>query len=307
MGDRLKEAKQTEVVEKDALSELLAMPVGGDIRPVVPQTFDQVFQMADAIIAAEMVPLGLKGKTDKETRSKVGICIQKGLEVGFAPVTSLSRISVINGRPCIDCEGAMAKALESGKLEYCKEHFEGQGDERTAVCILKRRGVDEPMTRKFSVADAKRAGLWGNHKRQPWIQYPQRMLPIRARAWALRDLFSDVLAGLHIMEEVRDIPPPPDKPDTSFLDDEGVIDVEPEAETEPEPDKEPHPYVANMERSLAECATAAEVETLWQEQAENRKTAIEGAPEIEAQLNEMGENRLRQIASEQGPEPELGV
>lgn len=293
MGQRVEKTKETEVAEKDVLAELLTLPVGGDIRPVVPQSFTEVFQMADAIIEADMVPFGLQGKNPKETRSKVGICIQKGLEVGFAPVTSLSRISVINGRPCIDCEGAMAKALESGKMEYCKEHFEGEKDERTAICILKRRGVDEPMTRKFSVADAKRAGLWGNHKKQPWIQYPQRMLPIRARAWALRDLFSDVLAGLHIMEEVRDIPAAPAAPDTGFLDDETVIDVEPEEIETPE-DQDLHPYVTNMQRCLAECASAADVERLWQEEVENRKVAAQEQT-VATVLEEMANKRLAEL------------
>ena len=56
------------------------------------------------------------------------------------------------------------------------------------------------------------------------------MLPTRARAFALNVAFADVLSGLAILEEQRDIEPPPCAPDTSFLDDEPA----PEAETEPE-------------------------------------------------------------------------
>tara|TARA_R110002020_G_scaffold37892_1_gene114463 strand:- start:30 stop:494 length:465 start_codon:yes stop_codon:yes gene_type:complete len=51
---------------------------------------------------------------------------------------------------------------------------------------------------------AKKAKLWG--KPGPWTQYPARMLQVRARAMALRDQFADVLSGIHIGEEVRDIP-----------------------------------------------------------------------------------------------------
>jgi hypothetical protein len=32
---------------------------------------------------------------------------------------------------------------------------------------------------------------------------------MRARAFALRDAFPDVLGGLHIAEEAQDLPPPP--------------------------------------------------------------------------------------------------
>src|SRR3546814_15381125 len=52
--------------------------------------------------------------------------------------------------------------------------------------------------------DAKKAGLAG--KQGPGSQYPQRMRQMRARAWAMRDGFADVLKGIGIAEEVRDFP-----------------------------------------------------------------------------------------------------
>jgi hypothetical protein len=66
---------------------------------------------------------------------------------------------------------------------------------------------------QFSVADAKRAGLWG--KSGPWTQYPRRMLQLRARGFALRDAFPDVLKGLVTAEEAQDYPqasPPAEAP-----------------------------------------------------------------------------------------------
>lgn len=44
--------------------------------------------------------------------------------------------------------------------------------------------------------------LWG--KSGPWQQYPKRMLQMRARGFALRDKFADVLGGLISAEEARD-------------------------------------------------------------------------------------------------------
>lgn len=69
---------------------------------------------------------------------------------------------------------------------------------------------EEPVERTFSEAAARRANLWG--KSGPWQQYPERMLQMRARAFALRDVFCDVLRGLGSAEEQGDIParkPPP--------------------------------------------------------------------------------------------------
>jgi hypothetical protein len=87
---------------------------------------------------------------------------------------------------------------------------------------VKRRG-EPALTRTFSKADAERAGLWGKKNRDgsptPWVSYPNRMLTMRARAFALRDAFADVMKGLGIREELEDIPqdvdlvaPPPPPP-----------------------------------------------------------------------------------------------
>src|SRR3546814_15538068 len=48
--------------------------------------------------------------------------------------------------------------------------------------------------------------LFRSGKQGPWSQYPQRMRQMRARAWAMRDGFADVLKGIGIAEEVRDFP-----------------------------------------------------------------------------------------------------
>jgi len=66
-----------------------------------------------------------------------------------------------------------------------------------------RNSRAEPVTKTFSVEDAKRAGLW--QKPGPWTDYPKRMLAMRARAFALRDAFPDVLAGLYLREEIEPV------------------------------------------------------------------------------------------------------
>ncbi len=53
-----------------------------------------------------------------------------------------------------------------------------------------------------ALMDAKRAGLWT--KAGPWQTYPRRMLQMRARSFALRDAFPDVLKGLISVEEALD-------------------------------------------------------------------------------------------------------
>jgi len=170
------------------------------------------YRLAKHYIAAGMVPRGLEGRTPKETEGRVAIAIEFGQQFGWSPIQSLQAVLVVNGRPCLWGDGPMALVLRSGKLFEYLATTEGAGDERVAVFKAVRKGVDvrlgghdvrlgEPITRevRFSVADAKRAGLWG--KSGPWSNYPERMMLYRARAFCLRDLFADVLAGIGIAEE----------------------------------------------------------------------------------------------------------
>ena len=88
-------------------------------------------------------------------------------------------------------------------------------DDWTAQCKLTRPG-GTTITRMFSVADAKKAGLWSPNARikrkgrnsdyevdndSPWHRYPQRMLMARALGFAAKDGGSDAMRGMMVSEE----------------------------------------------------------------------------------------------------------
>lgn len=130
-----------------------------------------------------------------------------GHEVGLKPVQSVNWIAIMGGRAVIWGDAALALVRMSGMLDGdITETYEGEGDERRAVCVTKRKGAVCQRVTTFSVADAKKAGLWG--KQGPWTEYPDRQLMWRARGWNLRDNFNDVLCGLGIAEEEMDVPQP---------------------------------------------------------------------------------------------------
>jgi hypothetical protein len=163
------------------------------------QTFDDAFRFAKMVSASDFAPKDFKGKPESCL-----LAIQHGSEVGLSPMQSLQSIAVINGRPTIWGDAALALVQASPACEYVKEYTEGQGDTLTAVCEAKRRGYPAPTVSRFSMADAKRAGLAG--KSGPWSQYPERMLALRARGFALRNAFADCLRGLVTAEEAQDYP-----------------------------------------------------------------------------------------------------
>jgi hypothetical protein len=132
------------------------------------------------------------------------VAVQMGSEIGLAPMQALQNIAVIGSRPAIFGDAMAGICRQSPLCEDIEERFEGAGDNLTAICIAKRVGK-KPIEQRFSVADATKAGLW--NKAGPWTQYPKRMLQMRARGFALRDAFPDVLRGLISTEEAGDMPP----------------------------------------------------------------------------------------------------
>jgi hypothetical protein len=168
-------------------------------------TFDDAFRFAKMVAASEFAPKDFKGKPES-----CMLAIQHGSEVGLSPMQSLQSIAVINGRPTIWGDAALALVQSSPVCEYVREYTEGDGEQLVAVCEAKRKGYPQPTVVRFSMADAKRAGLAG--KSGPWTQYPARMLTLRARGFALRNAFADALRGLITAEEAQDYPTPAPTP-----------------------------------------------------------------------------------------------
>lgn len=168
---------------------------------LVLDTVESAHRFAKAVVIADMQPKSF-GSGEKAIAACF-VAIQAGAELGLSPMASIQNIAVINGKPGIYGPAQLGVVRQSGLLVDCEEGFEGQGESRTAVCVVTRKGASKPRVSRFSVADAKRANLWG--KTGPWQQYPDRMLMMRARGFALRDEFSDVLLGCaYTIEELTD-------------------------------------------------------------------------------------------------------
>jgi hypothetical protein len=165
-------------------------------------SFDDAFRFSKMVAASDFAPKDFRGKPESCL-----LAIQHGSEVGLSPMQSLQSIAVINGRPTIWGDAALALVQSSSQCVYVREYTDGDGDNLTAFCEVQRRGYPQPTVAKFSVADAKKAGLWG--KTGPWTQYPGRMLALRARGFALRNAFADALRGLVTAEEAQDYPTTP--------------------------------------------------------------------------------------------------
>lgn len=221
-------------------------------RGIEVRTKDDLLWIAQRIVESGIAPKGM------DTRAKIIVAIQCGMEVGFSPMQALDDICVIGNRPCIYGKGLPALGWQSGKLAEFYEWYEIAGkrlsaqeeagpvtDDWVAVCYTRRKCMDKGRADRFSVADAKSAKLW--NKSGPWHDYPKDMLRYRARSRNFKANLADAMKGLRVAEEVRDYkvaessvvdttrtPPPPDPL---------MAEVKATPEPEPAPAKPPKPPV----------------------------------------------------------------
>ncbi len=160
-----------------------------------PRNFDEAWRMAEILADSDFVPKDYKGKP-----GNCLVAMQWGHEIGLKALQSIQNIAVINGRPSLWGDAMIGLVRAHPLCEFIIETDDGH----TATCRVKRRGEPE-QARSFSMDDAKLAGLIG--KQGPWQQYPKRQRQMRARGFALRDVFADVLRGVAVAEEALDLPP----------------------------------------------------------------------------------------------------
>lgn len=212
---------------------------GQGVMAITPRDLPEAVKYANGLALSGIVPDSFRvgGKRDNDVNIPlVTMGVLKALEIGMPPQTGLAFLLPINGRFTVWGDGAWALVQREGQLasHTVEWHFPENFDKHTVPldrwpnevgCKVSmwRRGQVDPYVGEYSVGRARRAGLWNNTSKKPWITDPERMLFNRARAFPMRDGFADALFGLGITEEVRDITP--DKPigrlvDNSALDDD---------------------------------------------------------------------------------------
>lgn len=163
-----------------------------------PALYEHYQKVALMMSKSEIVPTSYRGKP-----ADIFIAMEMGYQLGFPIAQSLQDIAVINGRPCLWGDGLLALVLSHKECEGINEEplINEKGDVIGYRCTVYRKGYN-PREQVFTLQDAQSAGLL--KKSGPWSQYPKRMLQMRARAFALRDVFGDALRGFKVAEEQQD-------------------------------------------------------------------------------------------------------
>ena len=271
---------------------------GTAIRPVLPSDFDEAIRFARIAVEAGL----FQAENEQQALAQATMAVLQGLELGIPPMQAVQQIALIGGR--LQDLGRPCPGAHLAAGHRIREWIEGEGDARVAWCEITRGDNGAVMRRKFSVADAKRAGLWDDRptiKRKDntgvwqeedntnaWYCYQDRMLQMRARGFCAHDGAPDALHGLSLREEIeeeeqerrpeesREIAPqeqadellPPPAPDEGLK----APDAPPSASksaTPSEADTNPDDVLSDLDVSLAACRTGSELNEVWGENLES--------------------------------------
>jgi hypothetical protein len=270
---------------------------GSAVRPVIPSDFDQATRFAQMIVQAGL----FQAESQEKALAQATMAVLQGLELGIPPMQAVQQIAIIGGRSAI--WGDLIPALIWRAGHTIREWIEGEGDARVAWCEITRGDNGEIIKRKFSVEDAKRAGLWDTRPKlkrkdntntwreedndSPWYRYDERMLQMRARGFCARDGAPDALHGLYIREEIEekchssdaqdkvvvldaeDVLPPP-APDENL--ETPAASAEPTGSSGPERQAEtirdPDDFLSDLDVSLAACNSEDQLDEVWSENLE---------------------------------------
>lgn len=174
---------------------------------LIPQNLSQSVAFAQLICKGGQaaIPRGLQRPNPQEQIATLVIAMQYGADLGLTPMKALRSVMVVNGTPGIYGEGPVGIVESRGLLEDMSDVWAGKpfADDWTVTVTVKRKGRPTPVVRSFSWAQAKKARL--TEKQGPWSNYPERMMYHRAKTFAIRDAFPDVIGGFLSDDELDEI------------------------------------------------------------------------------------------------------
>lgn len=165
-------------------------------------SWKELLDRAEYFAKSQLVPASLRGKPHD-----IAIVLQIGFELDIPPMQSLNSIDVIQGKPAISPQ--LMIALIRSKVPSAVIEFRETTDSKAVVFMARsREQASEGYTATWDDAKARPMGLLDkdNYKKQKGTMYRWR-----AVSEAARMIFPDVIKGLYLDIEVRDMPSTEDK------------------------------------------------------------------------------------------------
>ena len=173
------------------------------------ENFEKLMKFAEFLSKSKLIPIQFQGKPED-----ILVAIMWGTSLGLGEMQSLNAICVINGKPSLYGDAPKALCMKYGKVI---EEWDAKNSMWIVTC--KRDGYPD-VVQTFGYNDAIAAGYvgydqqtntfsLGRRKSDAWLSNIKRMCQFRARGFALRDAFPDVLNGINFEGDGYDEIPNP--------------------------------------------------------------------------------------------------
>lgn len=172
-------------------------PAKPPVQLIGPQDdLEQAYRLAQALAQSQLVPEALRGKP-----SDILVITLFGQELGLPPMQAMQVIDVMKGRPTLRANLWVALARKAGHKVRITENTE----KAATVVVIRHDDPDGPITARYTLDDAKTAGLLTNAN---YAKNPKAMLYARAASTAIRQACPEVAMGFSDEYELNDVPAP---------------------------------------------------------------------------------------------------
>lgn len=152
-------------------------------------TLAEKVQYAEQLAQADMLPDAYRRKP-----GNVLVAVEYGDMLGVHPLTAVSHINVIKGKPTQSAELMRASVRRAGH----KFREITSTDTECEVQIVRADDPEFPFNTRFDMDDARRAELLSNPS---WKKFPKAMLQARATSACVRMACPEVLMGISYVPE----------------------------------------------------------------------------------------------------------
>lgn len=156
---------------------------------LLPTTFDGLMKQAQVLVKSGLLPQEVR------TPEAAVVIMLKGRELDIPPMTALSSIYVVKGKPSISAQLMGALILRAGHAY----HVATLTNDKCVITFTRKGG--QPYTHEFTMQDASAAQLAGS---ETWKKYTKAMLFSRCMSAGARIAMPDVIAGMYTPEEMTD-------------------------------------------------------------------------------------------------------
>lgn len=167
------------------------------------EKFGQLQRVATLFASSALVPKAFQGNV-----ANTFIGLHMAMRLGVEPIMFLQKCYVVNGKPAIEAQLAIALVNSSNKFTHPLDwEFKGKAgtDDYSCTCYAQRGNKKLEMT--LTLREVKANGWWGKND-SFWPKMTEQMFRYRTAMLFARVYCPEILLGLYSKDELEDVSEP---------------------------------------------------------------------------------------------------